>query len=252
MNVGATANVINLVVTADNLTNACDAGDDRLRGILFKGASGSIIRTSVIGINQGASGCQEGNAIEVRNEPFNGTHPGTKSVEIAHNTVLEYQKTGIVANGDINVSIHHNKVGASATQENLAANSIQIGFGGQGAVTHNQIDGNQWLGTSNWGATAILVSESGTVEISQNNVSGNSDVGIYVANSVSGLATVNNNTVSDTGSDGMNGDYGIIDYYGGNSVTNNKVKGFDYPYYGVDGGKNKTVAPGPQKANDAF
>ena len=240
-NGGAEAHVTNLTVTASGLANACDGGDDRLRGILLDGAAGSITKSTVIGINQGASGCQEGNAIEVRNAPFDGTHPGTLQVEIAHNVVESYQKTGIVANGDVDVDIHHNVVGASATQENLAANSIQIGFGALGSVTHNQIDGNQWKGTSDWAATAILIYDASPgVEVSQNNIGGNSDVGVYVFGDGS---LVNNNRVFDQGADHPNSGYDIgIGSYGDNSVTNNKARGFDDPYDGLaDLGSNKVI-----------
>ena len=64
-NGGATAHVTRLGVTVAGLANVCDAGDDRLRGIMFMGASGSITHNEVSDINQGPSGCQEGNAIEV-------------------------------------------------------------------------------------------------------------------------------------------------------------------------------------------
>lgn len=189
-------------------------------------------------INQGASGCQEGNAIEVRNAPFDGTHPATKVVEVSHNQLSNWQKTGIVANGDVDVTITHNTVSGSATQANLAANGIQIGFGGKGSVKHNLVDGNSWC-CVDAAATAILLfdAESGT-EVSQNNVmGGNADVGIYVfADGV----TVDNNRVFETGSDGFY-DIGIGDYGLGNAVTNNKVRGFALPYDGVTDGKNKVI-----------
>lgn len=248
-NGGAEAYVINLGVTADGLANTCDGGANRLRGIMLEGASGCIAHCQVIGINQGPSGCQEGNGIEVRNEPFDGTHPNTKTVEIAHCLIDSYQKTGIVANGDVDVYIHHNYVGESATQENLAANSIQIGFGGIGVVEHNTIWGNQWMGTSPWVATAILIIGA-EVEVSKNNIRGNSDVGIYA---YADGGTYDNNRIFDIGADHVNSsdDYGFINY-GDNAVTNNKVRGFDNPYYGVDiekkkgnnKGRNKVI-PGP-------
>ena len=112
-NGGAVASVTRLKVTTSGLDDVCDAGDDRLRGIMLDGASGRISFNTVTNINQGQSGCQEGNAIEVRNAPFDGTHPGTKTVLVNENTVFDYQKTGIVANGDINVNINHNDLGAS-------------------------------------------------------------------------------------------------------------------------------------------
>src|SRR5688572_21889769 len=60
--------VTNLTVDTENLTdaNGCQAGNDRLRGIMFDDASGKILNNTVLHINKGPSGCQEGNAIEVR------------------------------------------------------------------------------------------------------------------------------------------------------------------------------------------
>lgn len=243
-NEGATAHVTNLTVTSAGLTNACDGGADRLRGIMFEGASGSITHSSVVGINQGASGCQEGNAIEVRNAPFDGTQPNTQSVEIAHNNIADYQKTGIVANGDVNVDLHHNDVGASATQANLAANGIQLGFGAQGVVQHNAVDGNQWLGTSNFAASAILIYEANAVDVSQNNVRGNSDIGLFV---FADGGNYFNNRIFDEGPDAPTSDYdfGILNL-GSNTIKNTKVRGFDMPYYDVDGEHN-IVIPSPNQ-----
>lgn len=242
-NGGAAAHVTDLTVTALGLVNVCDGAgppDNRLRGILFDGAAGTITKNVVTNVNQGPSGCQEGNAIEVRN--FDGTNPDTVKVEIAHNVVESYQKTGIVANGDVDVDIHHNTVGASATQENLAPNSIQIGFGALGSVTHNHVDGNQWKGGSGWASTAVLIYlASPGVVVSQNNIGGNSDVGVYV---VGDGATINNNRVFDYGGDHPNSDddIGIAINGNGNVVTNNKVRGFDVPYYGLDDlGSNKVI-----------
>lgn len=249
-NAGAEAYVTHLNVTASELTNTCDAGADRLRGIMFEGASGSITHSSVYGINQGPSGCQEGNAIEIRNEPFDGSHPGTVSVEVAHNTVVDYQKTGIVANGDVEVNIHHNDIGASATQANLAANSVQLGYGAFGTVLHNSIEGNQWLGASDYAATAILIYSADFLEISHNNIRGNSEIGIY---NYGNNNIIDNNKIFDIGADEATHGYdiGIGNWGSDNTVTNNKVKGFDDPYDGVTGGKNKAV-PGPQPNNVWF
>jgi len=256
-NDGASAYVYNLTVMTSGLSNVCDGGDDRLRGILFEGASGSITHSTVRDVNQGASGCQEGNGIEVRNAPFDGTHPSTKTVEVAHNIVEHYQKTGIVANGDVDVSVHHNKVGSADLPTSLAANSVQVGFGGIGSVVQNQIDGNQWCGPSDFVATAVLLFESGPSDVSKNIIGGNSDVGIY---GLTNNTTFDNNKVSDSGEDcNVNGyDIGLGDYDAytstpgdDNSVTNNKVSGFDLLYEEVDGGKNKAI-PGPQMGNPWF
>jgi len=229
-----TSFVRNCVITADALANVCDGGDDRLRGIMLEGVSGGALNNTIVGINQGPSGCQEGNAIEVRHFPFDGTGTDTQLVWIAHNTVLDYQKTGIVCNGDVNCSVHQNRVGASTTQDNLAANSVQMGFGVTGSVTNNRIDGNQWKGTSAYAATAVLVYLAGDgVEVSNNVIRGNSDIGIYF---FAGNGALVNNKVFDVGKDHPNSDYdyGLGNWGSGNVVENNKVRGFEIPYDGVD------------------
>ncbi len=148
-NGGASASVQYLEVTASGLANVCDAGGDRLRGILFDGASGTILNNIVKGINQGASGCQEGNGIEVRSEPFDGNHPATNQVTVADNEVRGYQKTGIVANGDVLVTVTGNLVVGVGPVPYIAQNGIQLGFGAMGEVRANDVSGNAYTGCSN-------------------------------------------------------------------------------------------------------
>ena len=163
------------------------------------------------------------------------------TVELGHNTVLDYQKTGIVANGDVDVWVHHSDIGASATQENLAANSIQLGFGATGVVEQNAIDGNQWMGTSNYVATAVLVYLANGVDLSKNNIRGNSEIGVYFYGDD---GFVDNNKIFDEGPDHPNASYdiGLGDWGLNNTVTNNKVRGFETPYDIADLGTNKVVS----------
>src|SRR5205085_1914744 len=142
-NGGAVANVTNLKVTASGLADACDAGADRLRGILFDGASGSINGNQVFNLNQGASGCQEGNAVEVRNF---GSSPTTVRVSIDGNTLTNYQKTGIVANGNVDAAITDNTVTGGPPLSYIARNGIQVGFGATGMVKRNTVSGNSYTG----------------------------------------------------------------------------------------------------------
>jgi len=238
-NYGATdVHVTNVRITAAGLASVCHAGSARLRGILLENTSGSVIGNTVYGLNQAGSGCQEGNSIEVRSEPFDGTHPNTKVVEIANNNVSSFMKTGILVNGDVNANVHNNSVGASANQANLAANSIQFGFGASGVIKANRIDGNQWCGADV--GTGLLLYLANGVNVTQNIFGGNSNVGIYIYGDNN---IVNNNKVFDDGSIadcGSSGDYGI--YNGGlnNLVKNNKVGGFETAYDNVVGGNNKT------------
>ncbi len=254
-NAGTTAHVMNLVIDTLVLADVCDGGADRLRGILFDGASGTIMNNTVNNLNQGQSVCQEGNAIEVRNEPLDGTHPNTRSVTVSHNLVTAWQKGGIIANGDVWVTITHNEVGASATQASLAANSVQFGFGGGGLLMYNQIAGNQWLGwstASDFVATAVLLYQTAPgSNVRQNNImDGNADVGLFIYGD--GLV-VDKNRVFDAGTDAGGYDIGIANYGVDNVITNNKIRGFDMPYVGVTGSINRVISgPGGQKADPSL
>ena len=166
-NAGTIANVTNVTVTASQLANTCDGGVDRLRGILLDGASGSITDNTVIGINQGQSGCQEGNAIEVRNAPFDGTHHGIKMVAISGNTISDYQKTGIVANGNVAALITNNTVTGSGKINYIAQNGIQVGFGATAFVNGNTSSGN-WYTPQSDVACGILFIDAGGVRASHN------------------------------------------------------------------------------------
>lgn len=78
-NGGASANVTDVHVTASGLADVCDGGAARLRGILFDTASGSITNNTVTDINQGASGCQEGNAVERATSPRTPSSPSSST-----------------------------------------------------------------------------------------------------------------------------------------------------------------------------
>lgn len=171
-NAGAHANVMNLRITASNLADVCDvynktAGTDfRLRGIQFKGASGEITNNTVTDINQGAeNNCREGAGIEVRNDPTDGTHPNTQTVEVSRNVVMNYQMVGIVAVGDVSVRIHHNRVSGSTGA--VPASGIQLSHHAIGEISGNIITDN-WcrpvirqqgkaIGQQPWVAAGILL-----------------------------------------------------------------------------------------------
>ena len=167
-NGGASANVTKLTVTASGLANVCDDGDDRLRGILFDGASGSITNNTVTNVNQGPSGCQEGNAIEVRNAPFDNAGSDL-AVTIDGNTVNGYIKNGITANGSVAATITNNGVtGSGPLDVPLAAqNGIQIGFGATAIVQGNTISGNNYTPPS-FVACGLLLFEADGVKASSN------------------------------------------------------------------------------------
>ena len=199
-NAGASAKVKNLTVTVSGLADICDADNDRLRGILFEGASGSIKDTIVRDINQGASGCQEGNAIEVRNAPFDGTHPNTKVVQVEHNVVSRYQKTGILANGDVKVEVDSNTVTGLGPVNYIAQNGIQLGFGALGDVQDNKVSANVYTPQTAASSGILLVSAGNGILVNNNTV-GTSDVGIWVISTNN--ARVKNSKVTGSTFDGI-------------------------------------------------
>lgn len=170
-NAGTTANVTNVTVTASGLANVCDGGDDRLRGILFDGAAGSITDNAVTHINQGLSGCQEGNGIEVRNAPFDTSSAATRAVTISGNTVTDYRKTGIVANGHVVATITGNTVAGAGPVGYIAQNGIQIGFGGSATVRGNASSGNSYTGPDV--ACGLLFFDANGVKASSNDLFAN-------------------------------------------------------------------------------
>lgn len=244
-NQGAVANIRDLGVTASGLVNACDGGADRLRGILLENASGEIVGNTVVGVNQGNSGCQEGNGIEVRNAPYDGTHPDTASVTIQGNVVDDYQKTGIVTNGDVAAVISNNMVGSADLDDFIAANGIQVGFGASASVHHNEIIGNDWDGPSDYVATAVLVYAAGEVSIVNNEISGvGTDVGVLAQDS--GSVKVTNNVITRSADDGKD-EYGVgvwfYDNASASKAVRNTLAGWIEATVGADLDRANVVTP---------
>jgi hypothetical protein len=161
-------------VTVSGLTDVCDGGVDRLRGILFDGVGGVITNNHVTDIEQGASGqsgCQEGNAIEARNAPFDKTGTDLK-VTISGNVVTDYQKTGIVANGSVAATITGNTVTGDGHISYIAQNGIQIGYAATAIVKNNSSSEN-WYTPSSDIACGLLIYQADGVNASSNNLFNN-------------------------------------------------------------------------------
>jgi hypothetical protein len=223
---GASATVVNTVITAVMLTNVCQEGHERLRGIYFNGASGVIRGNTILNVNKGASACQEGNAIEVRNLDLSG-RPTT--VEIADNVVDGFQKSGVVVSGHVDATIRGNSIGPSAAQRLIVSNGIQAGAGARATIDLNTVAGNSW-NAGDAAATAILLVNTAPGTLVRGNVIvGNADVGIYV---MADGVRVERNRLTDTGSDGAF-DVGIGNYGDGNVFENNSIRGYGQRYQNV-------------------
>lgn len=162
-NDGTEAHVTNVTITASGLDDVCDGGADRLRGILLDGASGSIVNVTVHGVRQGTSGCQEGNAIEVRN--IDG--PSRLGVIVTGNTVFDYMKNGITVNGNLSATIHGNTVTGDGNVSYIAQNGIQVGFGASASIEGNTVSGNWYTapaGQPEFEACGLLFFEAAGVK----------------------------------------------------------------------------------------
>jgi parallel beta-helix repeat protein len=188
-NAGASAHVRRLLIDAGDLGAVCHPAtpeDTRLRAILLQDADGSITENQVLAVNQGASGCQEGNAIEVRSS--------TRLVEvlISGNRVQNFQKTGIVLIGTIDAGVYLNRVEGEGPVNYIAQNGIQLSREVTGNVKLNHVTGLDYTGTD-WAAAGIALNDvANPVEISLNRLE-RAQVGIYL--SASSNVRVTGNTV---------------------------------------------------------
>ncbi len=154
--------VESLKVQTLNLVTACDAGADRLRGILFDGVSGSITNNTVKDLEQGAtgqSGCQEGNGIDVRNTAGSTPKP---NVTISGNTVTDYQKTGIIATLSTVATIKNNTVTGDDAINYIAQNGIQVSFAATAKLVGNNVSLNNYA-PAKVTACGLLIYKAGGV-----------------------------------------------------------------------------------------
>ena len=172
-NTGAVAHVRNLIIDTEGLRNVCDPSmpvDLRLRGILLRSASGSLVGNTVRNIRQGASGCQEGSAIEVRNAPFDGSHPATRHVYITGNRVEAYQKTGILVLGDVEAELYLNRVRGLGPVNYIAQNGIQLGSGARGVIKLNHVENNAYLPEGTESVGILLFDPAPGTEVALNHI----------------------------------------------------------------------------------
>jgi hypothetical protein len=223
---GASATVLNTVISALMLADVCQTGHDRLRAIYFNGASGTIQGNTILNVNKDGSSCPEGNGIEVRNADLDGR---PTSVQIIDNVVEGFQKTGIVASGNVDVTIRGNSIGASVAQRLLVANGIQAGAGARALIEANAVAGNSWDGDDAAGTGVLLVNTAAGTVVRGNVIVGNADVGIYV---LADGARVERNRLTDTGNDGAF-DVGIGNYGNDNVFEGNSITGYYLRYQNV-------------------
>ena len=136
----------NLTVTVSNLTDACDAGNDRLRGILFDGVSGSIMNNTVrtssrarVAVAEWLSGRQRH-----RRPEHGGFDAQAERHDLTNNVVTDYQKTGIIATLSTVATITNNTVTGDGPINYIAQNGIQVSFDATAKLVGNDVSLNNY------------------------------------------------------------------------------------------------------------
>ena len=155
-------------LTVDGSANGLSGCTTNLEGIYFQNSSGSVMNNAVRNQMLAANlGCQVGLAINVEST-------GTPAVTVSNNSVHNYQKNGITADGvgegsGPTVTVTGNTVIGIGPNPSIAQNGIQIGFGATGSVQNNRVADDIYTG-SNAQGSGILIYASENVTASNNTV----------------------------------------------------------------------------------
>jgi nitrous oxidase accessory protein NosD len=173
---GATVNIAGFTINGNEgagRSDPCKAGLDRFSGIRYRDqANGAITHNTIVDIHlpSGFLGCQEGVGIEIRDLDASD---GTTTVAVTGNKVVDYQKGGIVANGEaVSAHVAGNTVVGFGPTNVIAQNGIQLGFKAEGTVDHNYIQGN-FFTPPTFASAGILVfgfRQGSNVKIANTNV----------------------------------------------------------------------------------
>ena len=147
-------------------------GSGYFHGIHYFNASGNISFNTIENIlnpaSPGAQGVASIVATHSIDEIFN--------INISANTISTFQKGAIIAMGPGCTFSIDNNVITNAPSEYIAGNGIQVGYGASGSLSGNTVHGVAYEG-EDWGATGILLFESGDVNLN-GDVVDNCEMGI--------------------------------------------------------------------------
>jgi hypothetical protein len=231
-NPAITVNISNLTVDgSNNLIGGCTPD---LVGIYYQNASGTMNHnaTRKQELGSGLGGCQGGLGIFVQSGYSTG---GTSTVSIVNNSVHDYQKNGITADGSGTVAtITGNYVVGQGATTAIAQNGIQVSDGANGNVATNTVTDDVYInptGGPYYSATGILLYDSGGSSTTSLTVSTN-----IISNTQGGIVTY--------GDSFGTADYNVIS---SNKITTSPAAG---PYFldGIDLCSNNNTA----KSNTIF
>src|SRR5262249_13897789 len=191
----------------DGLGQGDQANGGDYAGVYFWNSDGKVLDSTITGIRNGGpsgtlDGIQHGNGIV-------GfvTDGSSHTVEVGNTDVSDFQKTGMVFNGDgLTANAHDNTVTGAGDTTVIGQNGIQIGFGATGTVTNNTISGVGYGNPSVDVAAGVLVFQAGSgVTVDNNHITGDTgdgDAGVYFVDSDAAVA--HGNTLTDLG-------FGVVD-----------------------------------------
>jgi hypothetical protein len=167
----AELDVKNLHITTQGFENGSNSGG-ALAGIVMTRAGGSLTNVTVDGISHG-NGVQEGNGIAIRNRmDASNTNVPRARVVLNNIEVTNFQKTGLLLDGNLTFSVNHAHVGQGAGPQGqpnptIAANSLQISRGASGTLTDSRFELN-----SHEQATGVLLYNAHNVDFNRVTVDG--------------------------------------------------------------------------------
>jgi parallel beta-helix repeat protein len=245
----------NIGVYYDNTTSGNVTGatifDANYFGVVVNGDVGAVsVNVTGSTINHigetPLNGTQHGVAIYYR-----ALGAGTASGTISGNTLTNYQKGGITANGAVSATITNNTVTGQGAVDYIAQNGIQVAYGAKATVSGNTVTGNAYSGANLASSGGILVVGGPCyglpytvgLTIKNNTLTGN-DVGVWLFNAAADcvhapdIATnniVKMNTISNaavTNTTGFNASCGyqagIADLGKRDLIASNKISGLGY------------------------
>lgn len=221
---GKRAHIRDLVLDGNGLGRGCQEGRDRLVGIRFDGASGTIDGVLVQAIARLEGACGEGIGIEIVGR-VRGRGRGDQAVAVHRSAVIGYQKAGLVAGGAVFVSAHENEFSAGSGASLVPSNGIQVAFGARALLVRNRVAGASWCCTEAAGTGILLLEAAPGTEVIQNRLEGNADVGIFA---IGRAYHVDRNELFDRGADALY-DVGILLMGEEHVVRGNHVEGFTVP-----------------------
>ncbi len=221
-----------------------------------------------------------------------GTGPQVGSADIAHDTISNYQRVGIVINNSgSSAEVENNTITASATFNTAGPTGVEVSDGAVAAITNNAISGNS-NGSSGAGValfspgvlrlpdfdsdpndffiitvannkitgndygvfgsqvTSSLTGQPASATVNNNQIAGNTYVGIEFDNSAN--VTINNNHVTGNGSDNT-ADGGIYLFQSSNNtLANNICANNDGSGIYLDAGSTGNLVRNNQLHNNVF